>query len=395
MKYILLVPDGMADDPLPELDYKTPMEVARKPHMNELALKGRVGMVQVTPLGMYPGSDCANMALLGYDPTLYYTGRGAVEAAAMGLPMEEKDVAFRCSLVSTDTEKMLDYSAGHITTEEARPLIEFANSKLGTRDLRLFAGVGYRHILLWNNGPVELETYPPHEYINPPLTNILPKGEKEEKVRRFIWDSYEILDKLPFNKKREDEGIPPANTLWPWSQGRMPNMPSFFSKRGMKGSVISAVDVVRGLGKLTGLDIIKVPGATGYYDTNYLGKAEAAIEALNENDFVWIHVEAPDEAGHAGDIEEKIRAIENIDRHIVATIRNRMEHMSEYRILIAPDHATPITTRGHKANPVPWLIYDSRTSSSLPHYPFDERASEVNAPLIEEGYRLMDELLKK
>jgi len=395
MKYILLVPDGMADDPLPELEYKTPMEVARKPHMNELALKGRVGMVQVTPVGMYPGSDCANMALLGYDPSLYYTGRGAVEAAAMGLPMEEKDVAFRCSLVSTDAERMLDYSAGHITTEEARPLIEYANSKLGTRDLRLFAGVGYRHILLWNKGPVELETYPPHEYINTPLKEILPKGEKEEKVRRFIWDSYEILDQLPFNKKRKDEGIPPANTLWPWSQGKMPNMPSFFSKRGLKGAVISAVDVVRGLGKLTGLDIINVPGATGYYDTNYLGKAEAAIEALNENDFVWIHVEAPDEAGHAGDIEEKIRAIENIDRHIVAIIRNRMEHMSEYRILIAPDHATPITTRGHKANPVPWLIYDSRTTCSGPHYPFDERAGEANAPLIGEGYRMMDELLKK
>jgi 2,3-bisphosphoglycerate-independent phosphoglycerate mutase len=395
MKYILIVPDGMADDPLPELDGKTPMEAAQKPHMNRLASEGIVGIVDVTPPGMYPGSDSANMALLGYDPLQYYTGRGAVEAAAMGIDMEEKDVAFRCSLVSTDGEKMLDYSAGHITTEEARPLIELAGKKLCTKQMRLFPGVGYRHILLWHDGPVEVTTYPPHEYRNSLLLDIMPQGENESQIRQFIWDSIDLLDKHPFNVRRRDEGKPPANTLWPWSQGRSPQMPSFFQKRGLTGAVISAVDVVKGLGKLTGLDVINVPGATGYYDTDYEGKARAGLKTLESHDFLWIHIEATDEAGHAADIEQKIRAIEQIDTLVVNVLEQGLRGVDDWRMLIVPDHATPITTQGHKAMPVPYLLYDSRGRKGKVNAPYDERAAMEKVPHIQDGYRLIDELLKK
>ena len=272
MKYLLLVPDGAADEPMPELDGKTPMEVARMPNLDKLAEQGRVGAVQVTPPDMYPGSDAANMALLGYDPTRYYTGRGPIEAAAMEIPLDAKDVAFRCSLISTDGETLLDYSAGHITTEEARPIIELANQKLGTRSLRLFPGVSYRHILRWTDGPTDVRTAPPHESMGKKLADIYPVGEGDSKIRAFAEDSLNLLNDIPFNKARRDAGKPPANMLWPWSPGRTPELPPFFKTRGVTGAVISAVDVVRGLGKLTGLEIVNVPGATGYFDTNYRGK---------------------------------------------------------------------------------------------------------------------------
>lgn len=393
MKYILLVPDGAADEPLSDLDGKTPLEVARTPYLDDLARNGRVGAVQVTPPEMYPGSDAANMALLGYDPARYYTGRGPVEAAAMGIPMEPKDVAFRCSLISTDGETLLDYSAGHITTEEARPIIELANQKLGTRSLTFFPGVSYRHILRWHDGPTEVLTYPPHENMGKKLADIWPQGEGDTKLRALIEDSLNLLDDLPFNRRRKAEGQPPANTLWPWSPGRAPQLPAFFQKRGMTGAVISAVDVVRGLGKLTGLEIVNVPGATGYFDTDYEGKGRYAVDALNRHDFVWVHVEAPDEAGHAGSIDEKIRAIENFDKLVVGTILDGMKHLDDFRLLCAPDHKTPVSTRGHTVGPVPYLLFDSRKplrgSGSLP---YDERAVAEAKNLVSEGYRLIDDL---
>lgn len=394
MKYILLVPDGAADEPLGELDGKTPLQIARTPYLDDLASRGLVGGVQVTPPDMYPGSDSANMALLGYDPVRYYTGRGPIEAAAMGIPLEEKDVAFRCSLVSTDGEKMLDYSAGHITTEEARPLILLADEKLGTRFWKLFPGVGYRHILRWREGPVNVRTQPPHEFIGTPLADIFPQGDGDTKLRALIEDSINLLDEQPFNRNRRNEGKPSANTLWPWSPGRAPQLPPFFQKRGMTGAVISAVDVVRGLGKLTGLEVVDVPGATGYYDTNYEGKGKYAVDALSRHDFVWVHVEAPDEAGHSGDIDEKVRAIENFDKLVVGTILDGMKKFDDFRLLCAPDHRTPIATRGHTVGPVPFLLFDSRKSlrggGSLP---YDERAFEEGKLLIPDGYRLMDDLL--
>lgn len=394
MKYILIVPDGAADEPLEELDGKTPLEVARTPYLDDLASRGYVGAVQVTPPEMYPGSDAANMALLGYDPTRYYTGRGPVEAAAMGIPMEAKDVAFRCSLISTDGVTLLDYSAGHVTTEEARPLIHLANEKLGTRFWSLFPGISYRHILLWREGPVEVQTAPPHENMNRLLKEIYPRGDGESKLRAFIEDSINLLEDHPINRQRRDAGKAPANTLWPWSPGRVPQLPSFFKTRGRTGAVIAAVDVVRGLGQLAGLEIVNVPGATGYFDTNYAGKGQYTLDALTRHDFAWVHIEAPDEAGHLGSIDEKIKAIENIDRHVVGTLLNGLKKDYDFRLLCAPDHKTPVAKRGHIVGPVPYLLFDSRKSlrggTSLP---YDERAVVEARSIVSEGYRLMDDLL--
>lgn len=392
MKYILIVPDGMADEPLADLGDKTPLEVADTPYMDDLAKKGTVGMVSVTPPEMYPGSDAANMSLLGYDPTLYYTGRGPVEAAAMQIPMDARDVAFRCSLITTDGEKLLDYSAGHVETEAARSLIETAQ-KLCSRQQRLFPGVSYRHILLWNDGPLDVKTNAPHENMNRRLAEILPEGDGEARLRQFIWDSLELLDNHPYNRRQRDEGKPPANTLWPWGQGRAPQMPSFRIRRKMTGAVISGVDVVRGLGRLTGLEVVEVPGATGYFDTDYYAKARYAVEALNRHDFVWVHVESPDEAGHLGSIDEKIKAIEQIDKLVVGTMLDRLKKLDDFRMLIVPDHATPISTRGHKIGPVPYLLFDSQTTRRNT-VPYDERAQHEKVTHVEEGYRLIEQLLK-
>lgn len=393
MKHILIVPDGMADEPIESLDGQTPKQVSRTPAMDGLAQQGVVGIVNVTPPDMYPGSDAANMALLGYDPVKYYTGRGPVEAAAMQIPMDDKDVAFRCSLVSTDGERLTDYSAGHIDTEDARGLIELAQ-KLCTRQQRLFPGVSYRHILLWNDGPLDLQTHAPHENMDRRLEDILPTGDAESKLRSFIWNSLELLDSHPYNKRRRNEGLPPANLLWPWGQGRAPALPSFFKLRKKSGAVISGVDVVRGLGRLSGLEVVHVPGATGYFDTDYYAKARYALTALERHDFVWVHVESPDEAGHAGSIDEKIKAIESIDQLVVQTMLDGLKKLDDFRMLIVPDHATPIATRGHKTGPVPYLLFDSKGGSRKNNIPFDERAVQERVPYVEEGYRLIEQLLK-
>ena len=391
MKYILLVPDGAADEPIDELDGKTPLEVAKTPNLDRLAETGLVGAVQVTPLEMYPGSDAANMALLGYDPKKYYTGRGPVEAAAMGIPMETKDVAFRCSLITTDGETLIDYSAGHIATEDSKPIIEYANEKLGTRSMRLFPGVSYRHILRWTDGPVDVQTHPPHESMGKKLAEIYPVGDGDTKIKKFIEDSINLLDNHPYNRRMRDAGKPVANALWLWSPGRAPILPSFFQKRGMTGAVISAVDVVRGLGVLAGMEVVNVPGATGYFDTNYEGKALYAVDALDKHDFVWVHVEAPDEAGHEGSIEEKIRAIEKIDHYVVGTIVDKMKDRNDFRLLCVPDHKTPVKRRGHAIGPVPYLLYDSRKPlRGTNRYPYDERAVAESKSVLPDGYRLID-----
>lgn len=396
MKYVLLVPDGAADEPLPELNGKTPLQTARTPYLDGLAHTARVGAVQVTPEKMYPGSDPANMALLGYDPVRFYTGRGPIEAAAIGVPLSEKDVAFRCSLVSTDGTALTDYSAGHISTEDARGLIALAGQKLGSRSLSLFPGVSYRHILRWVDGPTEMQTAAPHENVGKRLDEIWPQGESALKLRAFIEDSINLLDDLPINRRRRSEGKPPANMLWPWSPGRTPRLQPFVQRHGHTGAVIAAVDVIRGLGVLTGLEVRNVPGATGYFDTNYAGKGAAAVQSLQKHDFVWVHVEAPDEAGHLGSIDEKIRAIENIDRLTLGTLLDGMKAIGEFRLLVAPDHKTPIATRGHAVGPVPYLLYDSRKAlRGAGTVPFDERAVEEARGSMVEGWRLLDTLFEE
>jgi 2,3-bisphosphoglycerate-independent phosphoglycerate mutase len=389
MKYIMLVPDGMADLPMAELDGQTPMMAARTPNFDALAEVSLVGSVLTVPPGMYPGSDVANMDLLGYDPCKYYTGRGPIEAVAMGVPMDTGDVAYRCSLVSSDGTSLLDNSAGHITTEEARPLIELIEQKLGTDKRKFYPGVQYRHIMAEKGGSVDLQTIPPHDFVGQPFAGHWPEGAGAERLKQLMYDSLEILDDHPINIKRREEGKEPGNMIWLWGQGYAPRLPNFLQTYGKVGGVISAVDVVRGLGRATGLKIIDVPGATGYIDTDYTAKANYALAALDTLDFVYIHVESPDESGHEGNLDHKLQAIEDIDKKLLATLREGMAKRDNYRLVIVPDHKTPISLRTHEEGPVPFLLYDSEKPHTASHFPFDELAVAEAKTQIEDGTRLI------
>jgi proposed homoserine kinase len=394
MKYVLLVPDGAADDPLPDLDGKTPLEFARTPNLDALARRGQVGSVLTVPEGMYPGSDVANLSLMGYEPARYYTGRGPLEAAALQVPLDAKDVAFRCSLVSTDGETLLDYSSGHIDTDDARVLMELVQQKLGTRRFSFFPGVSYRHILRVTDGSVDVKTTPPHDIQDKPLAPYLPTGDDEAALRGLIFDSLDLLDNHPINRRRRGEGLAPANTLWPWGQGLATVLPSFFSVRGKTGAVITAVDLVRGLGRCAAMSLVEVPGATGYIDTNYTGKAQHGLAALdNGADFLYLHIESPDESGHEGNIDHKVRSIEDIDRLVVGPLVEGFKERGEpFRLLVVPDHATPIALRTHRPGPVPFLLYDSQRERDG-RLPYDERALEETRLIVEEGHRLIELLL--
>jgi 2,3-bisphosphoglycerate-independent phosphoglycerate mutase len=391
-KYILLVPDGMADRPLEQLDGRTPMQVAKKPNMDFLAANGRVGAVHTIPPGMDPGSDVAAMSLLGYDARQYYTGRGPIEAVSMEIPLETRDVAFRCNLVSSDGVTMIDYSGGHISTEEARELMTFVNEKLGTSNISFYPGVSYRHIMVWRGGSPEVKTTPPHNITGRPIKEYLPVGDGDQALSGMIFDSIEILDAHPINRRRRDEGKKPANMIWPWGQGLALDLPSFVVKTGLSGTVIAAVDLVKGLGRAAGLSVVNVPGATGYLDTNFEGKAEYALNALKERDFALVHIEAPDEAGHIGDIDAKIEAIENVDKRVLGPLLEGLREVKQFRILVVPDHVTPISIKTHADDPVPFVLYSSfeRAESNLP---FDERAVPDTKLRVEEGFRLIDLLL--
>jgi 2,3-bisphosphoglycerate-independent phosphoglycerate mutase len=397
VKYIFLVPDGAADDPLSELDGKTPLQVARTPNLDDLARKGQVGSVLTVPEGMYPGSDVANLSLMGYNPAKYYTGRGPIEAAALEVPLTPRDVAFRCSLVTTNGETMLDYSSGHVTTDEARVLMQLVQEKFGSRKFSFFPGVQYRHILRWTDGSLDVKTTPPHDIQDKPLQPYLPVGDGEDELRNLIFDSLDLLDGHEINRRRRDAGKAPANTLWPWGQGLPMTIPSFFSQRGKTGAVITAVDLLRGLGRCAGMKVVEVPGATGYIDTNYRGKAEYGLATLfnDDIDFLFLHVESPDESGHEGNIEHKIRSIEDIDRLVVGPLlAGFAERKQPFRLLVAPDHATPIALKTHRSGPVPFLLYDSRNEGSRT-LPFDERALEETRLIVEEGHRLIELLFKQ
>ena len=395
MKYVLLVPDGAADDPIAELDHQTPLQAARTPNLDALAKKGRVGSVLTVPKGMYPGSDVANMSLLGYEPAKYYTGRGPLEAAALDVPLGSGDVALRCSLVSTDGETLLDYSSGHVSTEEARPLIELCQEKLGSRRFAFFPGVQYRHILRWTNGSLDIKTIPPHDFAGQTLGPYLPEGDGDALLRSLIFDSLELLDNHPVNRRRRSEGLPPANTLWPWGQGLETVLPPFATVRKLSGAVITAVDLLRGLGKCARMKIVDVPGATGYIDTNYRGKADYTLQTLrNGTDFVFLHIEAPDESGHEGNLDHKMQAIEDIDRLVVGPLVDELSKEKEpFRLLVVPDHATPVALKTHREGPVPFLLYDS-SKEERGTLPYDERALTETSLVVDEGHRLIDLLLK-
>jgi len=407
MKYIILLGDGMADRPHAELGGKTCLQAARTPNLDQLATVGQVGMVHTIPHGFPPGSDVANLTVMGYDPRKYYTGRSPLEAASIGVELGTEDVAFRCNLVSLRISGgkasgagrkaiMEDFSAGHISTQEARLLVEEIDGKLGSERIRFYPGVSYRHLMVWKGGKDRLECTPPHDIQDKDIQDYLPRGEGDDIINALMESSIELLLAHPVNRARQEAGKRMANSIWLWGQGRRPKMPTFREKYGLDGAMISAVDLTKGIGIYAGFEVVDVPGATGWIDTNYVGKAEHALWALKTKDIAYVHVEAPDEAGHAGDLKNKIKAIEDFDEFIVGNIMHGMKQFDEYRILALPDHPTPIELRTHSSEPVPFVIYDNGKERAGGPVTYDERIAErKDALLFTEGYTLMDYFLKK
>jgi len=357
MKLIVLLGDGMADLPLEVLGGRTPLQAAEKPNMDRLARQGRSGLARTVPEGFAPGSDVANLSVLGYDPAECYTGRAPLEAAAMNVHLGPDDIAFRCNFVTIDNGLMKDYSAGHISTEEGQELIE-ALAPLMPRQ-RLYPGVSYRNLLVLQAG-ARAECTPPHDISGQPVEEHLPRGQDSELLVALMEAARPVLERHQVNRRRIAAGKRPANAIWLWGQGPAPAMPSFAEKYGLSGAMISAVDLLKGIGRYAGLKVIDVPGATGNIDTNYQGKVDAALEALKSRDFVYLHIEAPDEAGHEGEIDLKVRAIELFDEKVVGPVLQALEKSGEdWRVLLMPDHATPISIKTHSSDPVPFTIAGS------------------------------------
>lgn len=397
MKYVVLVPDGMCDYPMEELQGRTPLEVAHRENINFIAKNGQVGMVSTVPAGMTPASDVANLSILGYDPKVYYTGRGPLEAANLGVKLSEGDVAFRCNLVTIANEEMVDYSSGHITSKEADVLIKSLDKQLGGKTVKFYPGVSYRHLMVIKNAQdidfSQINCTPPHDIIGKNISRYMPKGKGAEELINLMNASKQILMGHEINHVRIDLKENPANMIWLWSPGKKANIPSFTEKYGVSGAVISAVDLIKGMGKIMGMEVINVPGATGYYDTNYSGKAECAIKALKTNDFVFIHVEATDEAGHNADLRMKIACFEHIDREIIGPILKHFENKKDFRIMVVPDHATPISVRTHVADPVCFAVYGTDIPAGTIES-FDEKSAKDTPLKFEHGYQLMDYLIK-
>ncbi|HUU60697.1 MAG TPA: cofactor-independent phosphoglycerate mutase, partial [Phycisphaerae bacterium] len=354
MKYAIIIPDGAADLPVDELGGKTCLQTAETPHMDWIARNGKCGTVRNIPKGMPCGSDVAILSVFGYDPRKYYTGRAPLEAAARGIQVDPEDWIFRCNLVTVVDGRMDDYSAGHISSPEAAALIQELDRVLGGSHVKFHSGVGYRHLMTFRH-PCNLETTPPHDILGRPIARHLPTGQGADLVRTLIERSVDVLRTHEINTVRRDLGESPATNIWLWGQGKMPQLPSFESIYHRKGAVIAAVDLVRGLSRLIGWQLVDVPGATGYVDTNYPGKGAAAVEALDRVDLVCVHVEAPDEAGHSADPKTKVRAIEQIDKHVVGPVLERLQSEGDqWRILVLPDHPTPCSVRTHTPDPVPF-----------------------------------------
>lgn len=397
MKYIVLVADGMADYPVEELGGKTPLEAARTPNMDFIARNGRLGRVKTIPDNMNPASDVANISILGYDPKKYYTGRGPLEAANLGITLASADVALRCNLITVSNGILVDYSAGHISSNEGEILINSIQERLGNESIRFYPGVSYRNLMVVKNGAdaqiEKIECRPPHDIIGQEISRNMPKGRNADILINLMQSSQEILENHEINHVRIDLKENPANMIWLWGQGKNPEMPKFSDKYGFSGSVISAVDLIKGLGKIIGLDVIDVPGATGYYDTDYKGKANAALKSLEKNDFVFLHVEAPDEAGHNGDLREKVAAIERFDQLVVGTILNAFKHKKNFRVMVLPDHATPISVRTHTTDNVCFGVF-GKGIIGRGFLAYSEKESEKSELYLENGYELMDYLIK-
>ncbi|MCK4536931.1 MAG: cofactor-independent phosphoglycerate mutase [Desulfuromonadales bacterium] len=363
MKHIILLGDGMADEPIAELGGMTPLEKAHTPNMDALAQKGVLGVVETVPKGFPPGSDVANLSVFGYDPATCYSGRSPLEAASMGVELAPEDVAFRLNLVTLEILHgdiyMQDFSADHISTAEATELINCLQEELGNDEFQFYPGVSYRHLMVWRGGKDQFDLTPPHDLTGNSIRNHVLRSADADPMIQITNSAQMLFNRHPVNQKRIAAGKLPANSIWLWGQGRRPQMPTLQEQYGLKGAVISAVDLIKGIGIYAGLDVIEVPGATGYIDTNYRGKAEAALEALKTRDFVYVHVEAPDEAGHEGNLDGKIMAIEKFDEEVVGIVCAGIDSLGEYRLAVLPDHPTPIRLMTHTRDAVPFILYGS------------------------------------
>ncbi|MER3395624.1 MAG: cofactor-independent phosphoglycerate mutase [Acidimicrobiia bacterium] len=395
MKYLCIIPDGLADEPLEELNGRTPMEAASTPHIDDWAARAQIGLARNVPDGLKPGSDVAIMSIVGLDPRKHYSGRAPIEAAAMGVPLGEGEVAYRCNFVTVENGVMKDFSAGHISSNEAAALIEDLN-RYFDGEARFYAGVSYRNICVLDDSYSEAECTPPHDLTDKEV--LLPVGPAASKLIEIMDRSRQILAEHPINEARRAKGQLPATQIWLWGQGKIPSVEPFVNRYGMSGALITAVDLVRGLGVLTGLEVVEVPGATGYYDTNYRGKAEYALESLERHPFCLVHIEATDEAGHEGSYARKIEVYEAIDEQIVATLQSGLEG-EEYRVLVVPDHPTPVKAKTHTSSPVPFLIFDTRRANqggaASATLTFSERGAAQDGRSPIEGHELLGRLFDR
>ena len=401
MKYVVLLCDGMADYPVPELSMETPMSKSFTPNMDMLAKKSTIGLVKTVADGLKPGSDVANLSVLGYDPAICYTGRSPLEAGSIGIDMLKTDVSFRCNLVTVTDETdykdktILDYCADDISTEDANILIEYLAKHLDNDEFKLYSGVSYRHCLIWNNGTLDVGTLtPPHDITGRPVADFIPTHENATKLYNMMKKSYELLKDHPLNTARTAKGLRPANSIWLWGEGVRAELDNFEEKYGLKGSMISAVDLLKGIGKFSGMNVVEVEGATGYIDTNFKGKADAALKELAKGqDFVYIHVEAPDECGHRNEIENKVKSLEIIDEIILGTILPELEKYDDFKLLICPDHATPLSLKTHTNDPVPFMIYKKSLLADGEDV-FTEKTAAKTGLFIEHGPSMMKRFIE-
>ncbi len=400
MKYIVVLYDGMADYPVPTLNGKTPMESAKKPCLDKLASKGEVGLVKTVAEGLKPGSDIANMSVLGYNPKECYTGRSPLEAVSIGVDMLDSDIIFRCNLVTLSDEEnyedktMVDYSAGDISTADATEIIKSVEEHFGNDIFRFYSGVAYRHCLVWHDGTLDLgKLTPPHDISGKVIGEHLSKSENAKDLIAMMKESYDFLMEHPVNKRRIAEGKRPANSIWLWGEGTKPSLPDFKEKYGVDGSIISAVDLLKGIAKCAGMSAPEVPGATGYIDTNFEGKAECAIKELETKDFVYIHIEAPDECGHRNEPENKVKSIEIIDEKVLSKIVEALDKYDDYKIMVLPDHPTPIVTMTHAGDAVPYMIYQKSKEADNGITSFTEETAKATGNYIEVGHTLMDKFI--
>lgn len=401
MKYLVVLCDGMADYPVEELGNKTPMQAAHKPNMDTLARDSEVGLVKTVADGLKPGSDVANLSVLGYDPAVYYSGRSPLEAGSIGIDMKPTDVSFRCNLVTLSDEEnfedktIIDYCAGDISSAEAKQLIDYLKGYFDNDRFCLYAGVSYRHCLIWHNGTLDVGTLtPPHDITGKKIAKYIPTAENARPLLEMMKKSCELLANHPINIERVKKGLNPANAVWFWGEGVRKPLASFKDKFGLNASMISAVDLLKGIGKFSGMHVVNVEGATGYLDTNFEGKAEAAAkEFAAGSDFVYVHIEAPDECGHRHEIQNKVKAIELIDQKVLAPLIEALKAYGEYRIMILPDHPTPLALRTHTNDPVPYLIYDSRVRKNGVDC-FCEKTAKQTGIYVPTGHTLIDKFIK-